>query len=88
MTASLIQAIVELTIAASVAIFVVALLRKPLRRIGGARVAYLGWLLVPASQLVVSVPAPVEPVEVAWQAIPQWGARVLAATVSADAIMY
>jgi bla regulator protein blaR1 len=50
--------IVEPTVAVSLAIAVVGLARKPLRRIGGARVAYLLWLLVPASALVVSLPAP------------------------------
>jgi beta-lactamase regulating signal transducer with metallopeptidase domain len=87
MSASLIRALAELTIAASVAIVVVAALRRPLRCIGGARVAYLGWLLVPASQLVVSLPAPLQPLEVASQTIPQWGARALAAAMPAQSVI-
>jgi beta-lactamase regulating signal transducer with metallopeptidase domain len=72
MSTSLIDLIAELTLAASVAILIVAAIRKPLRRIGGTRVAYLCWLLVPASQLVVSLPAPSRPLEAASQAIPQF----------------
>lgn len=63
MSASLIQLIAESTFAASVAILIVAAVRKPLRRIGGARIAYLSWLLVPTSQLVLLLPAPSQPLQ-------------------------
>src|SRR5688572_31009395 len=58
MSVSAMYVIAELTVAASLAILVVGLTRKPLRRLAGARVGYLLWLLVPASALVVSLPAP------------------------------
>jgi bla regulator protein BlaR1 len=56
MTSSLMQALAELTLAASTAVVVVALLRRPLRRIAGIQVAYWLWLLVPISVLAVSLP--------------------------------
>ena len=71
MSASLIQLIGELTIAASIAIVIVAAVRRPLRRIGGARIAYLSWLLVPTSQLVVLLPAPSQPLQMTVDAISQ-----------------
>ncbi len=71
MSTSLIQVIGELTIAASIAILMVAAVRKPLRRIGGARIAYLSWLLVPTSQLVVLLPAPSQRLQITVDAIPQ-----------------
>jgi beta-lactamase regulating signal transducer with metallopeptidase domain len=37
---------------------VVAIARRPVRRLGGARVAYWLWALVPASVIAVSLPAP------------------------------
>ena len=58
MSVSPMYLIAELTIATSLAIVVVGLTRKPLRRLAGAQVSYLLWLLVPASALVVSLPAP------------------------------
>jgi beta-lactamase regulating signal transducer with metallopeptidase domain len=72
MSASLIQLIAELTVAASIAILTVGAIRKPLRRLGGSRVAYLSWLLVPVSQIAVLLPAPSQPFEATAQAIPQW----------------
>jgi beta-lactamase regulating signal transducer with metallopeptidase domain len=54
-----------LTISSSAAILAVALMRQLVRRIGGARVAYALWLLVPASMLAYVLPQPpiVQPVE-------------------------
>jgi beta-lactamase regulating signal transducer with metallopeptidase domain len=57
--------IAELTVAASLATIVVGLTRKPLRHFAGAQVGYLLWLLVPASALVVSLPAPTQSLEAA-----------------------
>jgi bla regulator protein BlaR1 len=65
MSVSPLYVIAELTVAASLAIFVVGLARKPLRRFAGAQVAYLLWLLVPASALVVALPAPSQAFEAA-----------------------
>jgi bla regulator protein blaR1 len=72
MSVSLMHALAELTIALSAAIFVVALVRKPMRRIAGAQVAYWMWLLVPASTLVLAFPAPSRTSEVATQTFPNW----------------
>lgn len=84
MSASVIQPIAELTLAASIAIFIVAALRKPLRRIGGARVAYLAWLLVPTSQLVALLPAPARALEVTVQTIPLFLRNAMPAVMSSD----
>src|SRR5216117_1780055 len=87
MSTSLIHLIAELTLAASVAILIVAAIRKPLRRIGGTRVAYLSWLLVPASQLVVSLPAPSGPLETASQSIPQFVLSAFTAVLSSNDVI-
>jgi beta-lactamase regulating signal transducer with metallopeptidase domain len=84
MSASLIQLIAESTFAASVAILVVAAVRKPLRRIGGARVAYLSWLLVPTSQLAVLLPAPSQTLHMTADAIPQLLLGALPTAVSSN----
>jgi beta-lactamase regulating signal transducer with metallopeptidase domain len=84
MSASVIQLIGELTIAASIAIVIVAAVRRPLRRIGGARIAYLSWLLVPTSQLVVLLPAPSQPLQMTVDAIPQSLLGALQTVVSAN----
>ena len=87
MSASLLEVIAELTIAASVAILVVAAIRKPLRRLGGARVAYLAWLLVPSSQLAVLLPAPSAALDVTAQTIPKFLRNAMpAVTSSAEGI--
>jgi bla regulator protein blaR1 len=71
MSVSPMYVIAELTVAASLAIIVVSLTRKPLRRLAGAQVGYLLWLLVPASALVVSLPAPSQSLEAASLAFPR-----------------
>jgi len=58
MRAELFQAFAETTLAASVALVLVGLLRKPMRAAVGARAAYLLWLLVPAMATAVLLPAP------------------------------
>lgn len=65
MGADLMYVLAESTIATSVAILVVALIRKLMRRIGGAQVAYWLWLLVPTSALVLALPAPPGSLEIA-----------------------
>ena len=71
-TDAMMGVLAELTFAASASILVVALMRKPLRRFAGARVTYWLWLLMPASQLVVSLPAPSRPSELASHTFPEW----------------
>lgn len=71
MSVSPLYVLAELTIATSVAILVVAFMRKPMRRIAGAQVAYWLWLLVPASALVLAFPAPSGSFEFATQTFPR-----------------
>ena len=60
MTSALV-CLLELTIAASLAVALVAVLRTPLRRIAGARAAYGLWLMVPLGTLTVLLPTPHQP---------------------------
>ena len=76
--------IAELAVAASLAIFVVGLTRKPLRRLAGAQVGYLLWLLVPASALVVSLPAPSQSLEVASLNFPRLLLSALPSAMSSE----
>jgi bla regulator protein blaR1 len=62
--------LVVLTIAASVSVLVVGLLRVPLRRVAGAQVAYWLWLMVPASAVAALLPAPSESWVLATIALP------------------
>ena len=55
--ADLLRALLEATLASSLAIFLVLVLRAPLRRLGGAGVAYALWWIVPASLLAGLLPA-------------------------------
>ena len=58
MISSALSILVEITVATSLAVIVVALTIAPLRRMSGPQVAYWLWLLVPASALVVLLPLP------------------------------
>jgi beta-lactamase regulating signal transducer with metallopeptidase domain len=58
MGADLLRALAIATLASSVAVLLVVLLRKPLRAAVGARAAYWLWLLVPAAALATLLPAP------------------------------
>jgi beta-lactamase regulating signal transducer with metallopeptidase domain len=58
MISSVLSILVEITVATSLAVIVVALTIAPLRRMSGPQVAYWLWLLVPASALVVLLPLP------------------------------
>jgi bla regulator protein blaR1 len=58
MISSVLSILVEITVATSIAVIVVALTIAPLRRMSGPQVAYWLWLLVPASALVVLLPLP------------------------------
>jgi beta-lactamase regulating signal transducer with metallopeptidase domain len=57
MMTSVIQVLAELTLTTSVAVVVVALCRRLLRRIAGIQIAYWLWLLVPISGLAALLPA-------------------------------
>jgi bla regulator protein BlaR1 len=58
MDASFARLLAEATIASTMALLIVAVLRKPLRHTAGAQSAYWVWLLVPATALAVFLPAP------------------------------
>jgi bla regulator protein blaR1 len=63
---SVVVCLLELTIAASIAVLLIGLLRTTLRRIAGARTAYALWLMLPLSTLTVLLPTsphPLAPVE-------------------------
>jgi beta-lactamase regulating signal transducer with metallopeptidase domain len=84
MSNSVLYLLAQTTIATTVAIVLVALFRKPLARIAGARVAYMIWLLLPACAIVVLLPAPVQPLALASQIVPLV-TTVLPATVPSTA---
>jgi beta-lactamase regulating signal transducer with metallopeptidase domain len=58
MDVSVARVLVEATLTSSIAVLIVCVLRKPLRRATGAQSAYWAWLLVPATMLAVFLPAP------------------------------
>ena len=58
MRAEVLLALAETTLATSVALVFVGLLRRPMRATVGARAAYALWLLVPAMTTAVLLPAP------------------------------
>jgi bla regulator protein BlaR1 len=58
MSAELFRVLVNSTIATSIAVALVSLMRRPVRIAAGARAAYWLWLLVPAMAVAVLLPAP------------------------------
>jgi bla regulator protein blaR1 len=58
MSADVLRFLADTNLALAVAIVLLALARRPLRAVAGARVAYALWLLVPALLLAVWLPAP------------------------------
>ena len=86
MGSSLLHSLVTATLISSVAIVIVAVLRKPLRYLVGVRAAYWQWLLLPASLLAVLVPVPVHSVRALAESLPHSvGAAYSAVWVSANA---
>ena len=76
------ETLLEATLASSAAIALVLVLRKPLRKAFGARVAYGAWALVPAAIAAVLLPAAkVAPAAGLIVAMP----RVLTAVAQVDA---
>ncbi|HEY6619790.1 MAG TPA: M56 family metallopeptidase [Steroidobacteraceae bacterium] len=57
MGAEIIQLLIDTTLAASIAVMLIGLLRKPMRAAVGARAAYALWFLVPAMTVAVLLPA-------------------------------
>ena len=56
MDAELLVMLLEVSLAVAAGIVLVLLLRRPLRRLGGARASYLLWLCVPAAGVAVLLP--------------------------------
>lgn len=56
MGAELVVVLLEATVAATAAVALVLALRRPMRRVSGARAAYLLWLCVPVATVAVLVP--------------------------------
>src|SRR5262245_43104577 len=77
MSDDVVYVLAQTTIATTIAILLVAIFRKPLARIAGARVAYLLWVLVPASNLVALLPAPAEPFAPVQEIVPRIVTTVL-----------
>jgi beta-lactamase regulating signal transducer with metallopeptidase domain len=57
MSAEILPLILRATLVSSAAILVVLLLRRPLRAMFGAEVAYTGWVLVPVATIAAFLPA-------------------------------
>jgi bla regulator protein BlaR1 len=74
-----------LTVASSVSVMVVGLLRAPLRRVAGAQAAYWLWLMVPSSAMAALLPVPSESWVLATVALP---AKLMALTGPATPVGY
>jgi beta-lactamase regulating signal transducer with metallopeptidase domain/ankyrin repeat protein len=57
MSADILDILARMTLAASAAIVVILLLRRPLRAAFGAQIAYASWLMAPLATLAVLIPA-------------------------------
>lgn len=57
MSADVLKLLIEATVASSLAVAIVMILRVPMRKMFGARVAYTLWCLVPLALIAVSIPA-------------------------------
>lgn len=65
MSVSALSLLVAASIAATAAILIVALIRKPLRQLSGPQAACWIWLLVPACTLAVFLPMPPQALQIA-----------------------
>lgn len=83
MSSDLYAWLLEGTLVSSVAMFMVLALRRPLRAVFGASVAYGAWWLVPAALLAAGVPAAVAPAAV--PAMAEFAASVAALPSAAAA---
>ncbi|MBO6963080.1 MAG: hypothetical protein JJ850_00580, partial [Kordiimonadaceae bacterium] len=64
MTADSFTLLMNATLAATVAIFAVAVMRGKLRQLFGARVAYTFWLIVPMAVIASMLPTGIQTVSV------------------------
>lgn len=84
MAAELLRALVMVTLASTAAMLIVGVLRRPLRRIAGARAAYWLWLLAPALTIAVLLPAPARMLLSPTAALPAQLQSMLAIAVAQD----
>ena len=85
MTSSLLDLLMRLTVASSMAVIAVLVLRTPLRRLAGPAVAYASWSLVPLAMLAAALPqlkvAPVLVMHIAAPATSTLAAAAVPSTV-------
>jgi beta-lactamase regulating signal transducer with metallopeptidase domain len=85
MGANLLHALIGATVASSLAMLLVGLLRVPLRSLVGARAAYWLWLLMPATVLATLLPAPTGILEISSRSLTDYvGSTLSGAVVTAD----
>jgi beta-lactamase regulating signal transducer with metallopeptidase domain len=82
MGAELFRVLANSTIATSVAVVLVSLLRRPVRIAAGARAAYWLWLLVPAMAVAVLLPAPQQVLFIRTVVLPEHASSVITAAVT------
>jgi bla regulator protein BlaR1 len=78
MDVELLRALIAATVASSVAILLIGLLRRPLRSVIGARAAYWLWLLIPACVMAAWIPAPTRVLELRADSLPGRASSALA----------
>jgi beta-lactamase regulating signal transducer with metallopeptidase domain len=88
LSASALYLLVASSIAATAAVLIVALIRKPLRKLSGPQAACWIWLLVPALTLVVFLPAPSRVSQFASQISPSTFALTVPAAALGTATHY
>jgi len=79
MAADLLRVLIHATLASSVAMLLVLLLRVSVRRRFGARAGYGLWMLVPLAAMVNLLPAPVTPVSI--RMLPQAATEIVIAAI-------
>ena len=88
MRAELLRAVIDTTLALSVALLIVESLRRPLRIAFGARSAYWVWALVPALVAAVLLPAPSPMLAAAQVSLPGQMRAVFTAAANSESIPY
>jgi bla regulator protein BlaR1 len=82
MTSQPIVLLINLTVATSIAVSLVGLSRRPLRRVVGAQAAYWLWLMIPGSALAAMIPGPSHTLGLSSWAMPQSVRHTLASAVT------
>ncbi len=85
MASELVLLLLRLNLAAGAAILLVLVLRVPMRRIFGARIAYALWLIVPAAALAALLPPRIATLPAQSAAIPQSPAAAETAALASPA---